>query len=92
MIGYGPNIGIVPIACNEIFRRVKNLTSPTHTFEVNVSMLEIYNEKVFDLLVDPSLRSTGGLNVREHKITGVYVQGLSKHPVDTYDAISAKMD
>jgi hypothetical protein len=54
MLGYGVNIGIVPIACNEIFRRIENLTSPTKTFEVNVSMVEIYNEKVQDLLIDPS--------------------------------------
>ena len=73
MIGYGPNIGIVPIACNEIFDRIKKLSSPTQSFEVTVAMVEIYNEKVYDLLTDPSLRSKGGLNVREHKTLGVYV-------------------
>ena len=24
MVGYGKNLGIVPMACNEIFRRIKN--------------------------------------------------------------------
>jgi hypothetical protein len=30
--------------------------------------------------------------VREHKVYGVYVEGLTKYPVDSYDAIEAKMD
>lgn len=61
-------------------------------FEVNFSMVEIYNEKVQDLLIDPSLRPMGGLKVREHKTLGVYVQDLSKHPVDSYEAIDDKME
>ena len=72
-IGYGPNIGIVPIACNEIFQRIAKLKSDTMKFEVNFSMVEIYNEKLQDLLIDPSLRPVGGLKVREHKTLGVYV-------------------
>ena len=50
-------------------------------------MLEIYNEKVQDLLVQPEGRPIGGLKVRESKTLGVYVQDLSKHPVDSYKAI-----
>lgn len=82
----------MPIACNEIFSRIEKLKSDTLKFEVNLSMVEIYNERVQDLLIDPSMRPTGGLKVREHKTLGVYVQDLSKHPVDSYEAIEAKMD
>ena len=46
MIGYGANVGIVPIACDEIFNRVAKLQNPDMQFQVNFSMLEIYNEKV----------------------------------------------
>lgn len=56
MIGYGANIGIVPISCNEIFNRISKRTSATMKFEVMVSMVEIYNEKVQDLLIDSELR------------------------------------
>ena len=50
-------------------------------------------EKITDLLQrDPNKKPQGGLKVREDKKTGVYVQGLSKVPVDSYEAISAKMD
>ena len=44
------------------------------------------------MLVDPSTRPQGGLNVREHKTLGVYVQDLTKYPVDCYEAIEAKME
>lgn len=30
--------------------------------------------------------------MREHKLYGVYVEGLTKHPVDSYIAIESKMD
>lgn len=54
-------------------------------------MLEIYNEKVQDLLAIGQTPSQG-LKVRELKKGEVYVQGLSKHPVDSYDAIAQKME
>jgi kinesin family member 13 len=55
-------------------------------------MVEIYNEKTQDLLVDPATRPQGGLKIREHKQLGVYVQDLTKHPVDSYEAIEDKME
>lgn len=50
MVGYGKNPGIVPMACDEIFSRIKANKDPANTYEVQFSMLEIYNEKVQDLL------------------------------------------
>ena len=67
MVGYGTNKGIVPISCDEIFRRIKNSTDTEKSFEVSVSMLEIYNEKVQDLLVSANKRPANGLKVRESK-------------------------
>jgi len=56
-------------------------------------MLEIYNEKVQDLLErDESRKPVGGLKVRESRGGQVYVQNLSKHAVDSYEAIAKKMD
>ena len=46
MIGYGENKGIVPMACDEIFKRINANTDPEETYEVVASMCEIYNEKV----------------------------------------------
>ena len=94
MIGYGTNPGIVPRACDEIFARIGQNTDETMTYQVSFSMLEIYNEKVTDLLAmgKKGVLSTEGLKIREAKKGDVYVQGLSKHPVASYPSISAKMD
>ena len=93
MVGYGKNLGIVPMACNEIFKRIKENTDPLNSYEVQFSTLEIYNEKVQDLLLkDQKLRTAGGLKVRESQKGDIYVQGLSKHPVDSYETIAKKMD
>lgn len=92
MVGYGANKGIVPISCNEIFQRIKNTTTAEKSYEVCVSMLEIYNEKLQDLLVQINDRPAQGLKVRESKTLGIFVDGLSKHPVTSYEEIAAKMD
>ena len=49
MIGDEFNNGIVPIMTNEIFKKIKNNKNENKEFEVRLSMLEIYNEKVLDL-------------------------------------------
>ena len=46
MIGYGENKGIVPLACDEIFRRINANKDPNEKFEVVAQMCEIFNEKV----------------------------------------------
>ena len=92
MVGYGENKGIVPISCEEIFKRIESNTNDDIHYEVEVSMLEIYNEKVQDLLVPISKRPTGGLKIRESKTLGVFVADLTKYPVSSYKEISEKMD
>jgi len=73
MVGYGSNKGIVPIATDEIFKRIANNANDNIKFEVQFSMLEIYNEKVQDLLGDPKQKPLGGLKVRESQSGAVYV-------------------
>ena len=92
MVGYGENKGIVPISCEEIFKRIESNTNDDIHYEVEVSMLEIYNKKVQDLLVPISKRPTGGLKIRESKTLGVFVADLTKYPVSSYKEISEKMD
>ena len=92
MVGYGANKGIVPISCEEIFKRIANNKDPSIHYEVEVSMLEIYNEKVQDLLVPINNRPPSGLKIRESKALGVFVADLTKYPVSSYEEISNKMD
>ena len=92
MVGFGANKGIIPISCDEIFKRIGENKDKDKTFEVQVSMLEIYNEKVQDLLIRPDKRPQGGLKIRESKVLGIFVEGLTKYPVTSYEEISKKMD
>ena len=92
MIGYGANKGIVPISFAEIFKRIGENDNEKKRYEVQFSMTEIYNEKLQDLLAPVDKRTAQGLKVREHKVYGVYVEGLSKHAVASYEDIEAKME
>ena len=92
MVGYGANKGIVPISCDEIFKRINQNQEKDKIYEVQVSMLEIYNEKVQDLLIPPNKRPSGGLRIRESKVMGIFVEGLTKYPVTSYEEINKKMD
>ena len=92
MVGYGANKGIVPISCEEIFKSIEQNKKEDKIFEVQVSMLEIYNEKVQDLLIPPKQRPNGGLRIRESKVLGIFVEGLTKYPVTSYEQIAQKMD
>ena len=92
MIGYGANKGIVPQATAEIFRRIQDNDDTSKTYEVTAQMVEIYNEKVQDLLIEPSKRPGNGLKIRESKISGVYIEGVTKVPVSSYEQIEAVME
>ena len=92
MVGYGANKGIVPITCEEIFKSIEKNNQEDKKFEVQVSMLEIYNEKVQDLLIPPKQRPNGGLKIRESKVLGIFVEGLTKYPVTSYEQIAQKME
>ena len=58
-------------------------TTTTTSNRIEVSYLEIYNEKVRDLLRS-SAKAQQNLKVREHPKLGVYVQDLSQHIVCNY--------
>ncbi|KAI0922064.1 hypothetical protein AcV5_000508 [Taiwanofungus camphoratus] len=91
MMGYGADKGIIPLTCSELFIRVddKKSADPNVSFTVEVSYIEIYNEKVRDLL---NPKNTGNLRVREHPSLGPYVEDLSKLMVNSYDEMMTLMD
>lgn len=88
-MGYGEEKGIIPRTCSELFDRVQDKKSETLDFQVEVSYIEIYNEKVRDLL---NPRNGGNLKVREHPVLGPYVQDLSRLAVDSYKNLDQLMD
>lgn len=84
-MGYKPNVGIVPIACEEIFKRIDaDQGNENKSYEVNFGMLEIYNEKVQDLLISIDKRPPAGMKIRESQSIGFYAEGLTKVPVRNF--------
>ncbi|KAI2469481.1 kinesin heavy chain [Annulohypoxylon bovei var. microspora] len=90
MMGYGKDAGIIPMICQDMFGRIEDLQKDkTSRCTVEVSYLEIYNERVRDLL-NPSTK--GNLKVREHPSTGPYVEDLAKLVVSSFQEIENLMD
>lgn len=111
MMGSVDQPGLIPRLCSSLFERTCLHQREGESFTVEVSYMEIYNEKVRDLL-DPkglsllrtvfnlmyfavgvsilqsclpcSRRSRQALRVREHKVLGPYVDGLSRLAVESY--------
>lgn len=91
MMGYGKEHGIIPKICQDMFERIKEIqaSDPGTRCTVEVSYLEIYNERVKDLL-NPGTK--GNLKVREHPSTGPYVEDLAKLVVGSFEEIENLMD
>lgn len=86
--------GLIPRACRELFQRIEAYeeADPAHTteFQVSVSYLEIYNEKLKDLLTSKSKQRE--LKIRQDPKTGVFVQDLSHHAVRSAFEIQRLLD
>ena len=67
MMGSEHDRGLIPRICESMFLKMAEGT----TYKVEVSYLEIYNERVKDLLTK---NSSHNLKVREHPSQGPYVQ------------------
>uniref|UniRef100_A0A096MHV9 Kinesin motor domain-containing protein n=1 Tax=Poecilia formosa TaxID=48698 RepID=A0A096MHV9_POEFO len=84
MMGNKVDKGLIPRICEGLFLEISNRSgSNGMSFHMEVSSyLEIYNERVQDLLKKRLPYSEGGaLKVREHPTDGPYVENLSKHVV-----------
>lgn len=82
MMGTQDNKGIIPRLCDSLFDLIAKKQNEELMFKVEVSYMEIYNEKVHDLL-DPKTNKLS-LKVREHNVLGPYVDGLSQLAVTSF--------
>uniref|UniRef100_A0A672SBG6 Kinesin-like protein KIF13B n=1 Tax=Sinocyclocheilus grahami TaxID=75366 RepID=A0A672SBG6_SINGR len=89
MMGTAEQPGLIPRLCSSLFQRTVQEQREGESFTVEVSYMEIYNEKVRDLL-DPK-GSRQALRVREHNVLGPYVDGLSRLAVTSYKDIESLM-
>lgn len=83
MQGTAISPGVIPLAITDIFSYIRE--NPNREFLLRVSYLEIYNEKIFDLL---SLGSANGqqqeeIKLREDSQRGVYATPLKEEIVQS---------
>ncbi|XP_058259343.1 kinesin-like protein KIF1A isoform X24 [Hemibagrus wyckioides] len=82
--------GIIPLLCEDLFTKINDSnTDNSMSYSVEVSYMEIYCERVRDLL---NPKNKGNLRVREHPLLGPYVEDLSKLAVTSYNDIQDLMD
>lgn len=81
--------GVIPMICEDLFRRIQETESADLKYSVEVSYMEIYCERVRDLL---NPKNKGNLKVREHPTIGPYVEDLSKLAVTSYQDIHDLID
>ncbi|XP_061834336.2 kinesin-like protein KIF1A isoform X3 [Nerophis lumbriciformis] len=81
--------GIIPLLCEDLFTKINDHTDNSMSYSVEVSYMEIYCERVRDLL---NPKNKGNLRVREHPLMGPYVEDLSKLAVTDYNDIQDLMD
>lgn len=82
--------GIIPQLCEDLFKRIKENANTDVKYSVEVSYMEIYCERVRDLL-NPK-KNHANLRVREHPILGPYVEDLSKLAVMSFKDINDLID
>uniref|UniRef100_A0A8C2CCQ0 Kinesin-like protein n=1 Tax=Cyprinus carpio TaxID=7962 RepID=A0A8C2CCQ0_CYPCA len=84
MMGTPDSIGLTPRICQVSYCKKYACKQKQITTSFSLSFLEIYNERVRDLLRGAEQKKPAPLRVREHPEKGPYVQGLSQHVVNDY--------
>ncbi len=89
MQGTATSPGVIPLAITDIFSYIRE--TPSREFLLRVSYLEIYNEKIHDLLSAPPTGTLGGpgapqqeeIKLREDSKRGVYASPLKEEIVQS---------
>ncbi|OMJ92735.1 hypothetical protein SteCoe_4488 [Stentor coeruleus] len=67
--------GLIPRSISQVFE-----STSTENLTIYTSFLQIYNEKIFDLLQETS--NPRPLAIRENKMYGIFVEGLAEYIVE----------
>lgn len=81
--------GIIPQLCEDLFSRLTSEKDADVKYNVEVSYMEIYCERVRDLL---NPKNKQNLRVREHPLLGPYVEDLSKIVVTSFGDVNNLID
>lgn len=96
MGGGGESRGVIPRLSEALFEKAAEEKKDNVTYKVEISYLEIYSERIRDLLAPTSKKenaatSTKGLKVREDPETGPYVDGLLTCAVGNFKELKKLM-
>jgi len=83
MQGTASSPGVIPLAITDIFSYIRE--NPNREFLLRVSYLEIYNEKIFDLLSQstPGVVEDQDIKLREDPKRGIYATPLKEEIVQS---------
>lgn len=74
------DIGVIPRAINDIFKTIAHMHD--HTFQVHCSFMELYQERLYDLLSENG-REQSVVDIREDSNRGIIIPNLSEIPVNS---------
>ncbi|NXL56996.1 KIF14 protein, partial [Chordeiles acutipennis] len=79
MMGFDEDRGIIPRLCEDLFTQIAQMDKQQILYHLEMSFFEVYNEKIYDLLVfkAESGQKKQQLRVREHPVLGPYVEDLT---------------
>ncbi|XP_052055961.1 kinesin-like protein KIF14 [Apodemus sylvaticus] len=94
MMGLNEEPGIIPRFCEDLFAQIAKKQTSEVTYHLEMSFFEVYNEKIHDLLVckGENGQRKQPLRVREHPVSGPYVEGLSTNVVSSYSDIQSWLE
>jgi len=84
--------GLLPRIVQELYQEIEESQRHGVEYKCNVSYLEIYNERIHDLLVPVNQRADKKLEVRSHPKFGLFVPGLTENLVRRYHDVKALLD
>lgn len=84
MFGPKENRGVIPRICHDIFKQIETPDYEDCIFTVSVSFMEVYLEKIYDLLAQSLEKPADkrvSLSLHDTKDSGIYVKGLNTNYV-----------
>eukprot|EP00163_Fabomonas_tropica_P027953 TRINITY_DN553_c0_g1_i2.p1 TRINITY_DN553_c0_g1~~TRINITY_DN553_c0_g1_i2.p1 ORF type:complete len:910 (-),score=222.75 TRINITY_DN553_c0_g1_i2:81-2810(-) len=86
MLGEKNDPGIITLTLGDLF--VKTAEHPDLLYNIKVTYIEVYNERIKDLLGDPNLE----LDLREDPVSGPTVAGVKEFTVQTVEQVLALVE
>lgn len=92
MMGSDEEPGMIPLLVKEILQRKENLIGERINCQLKILYMEIYNEQVIDLLAPRKIQQLQKCKVREHPVTGPYVENLVEYPINSFESFLQNLE